>query len=88
MSYLSSTYSSATHQSFKDALFSVRMKKAKELILTTSLSLSDIAGMIGMCDDTYLHKSFKKFLRVSISEFKKINKGLTLYHDKPVRKKL
>lgn len=31
-SYLSSAYSSATHQSFKDALFSVRMKKAKELI--------------------------------------------------------
>ena len=86
MSYLSSTYSSATHQSFKDALFSVRMKKAKELILTTSLSLSDIAGMVGMCDDTYLRKSFKKFFGVSISEFKKINKGLTLYHDKPVRK--
>ncbi len=85
MSYLSSTYSQATGQSFKEAIFSVRMKKAKELVTTTSLSYSDIAASVGLCDETYLKKCFKKFFGVSISNFKKINKGLTLYHEKPTR---
>lgn len=86
MSYLSSTYSSKSHRSFKEALLSTRMKNAKELILTTAHSLDEVADMVGLCDGTYLRKCFKKFYGVSISEFKKINKGLTLYHDKPVRK--
>ncbi|MBP3580164.1 MAG: helix-turn-helix transcriptional regulator [Clostridia bacterium] len=86
LSYLSSIYGSVTGQSFKDAICAVRLKKAKELILTTSLSLADIANAVGICDETYLRKRFKKFFGVSISEFKKINKGLTLYHEKPLRK--
>ena len=86
MSYLSSTYSSVTKRSFKEALFETRMKKAKELVIAGIHSTSDIAGMVGLCDEVYLRKCFKKFYGVSISEFKKINKGLTLYHDKPVRK--
>ena len=86
MSYLSSTYSSMTGQSFKKSLLTKRMIAAKELILTTSLPLADIAVMVGICDDAYLRKCFKRFYGVSVSEFKKINKGLTLYHKKPLRK--
>lgn len=86
MSYLSSIYSKSTNQSFKEALLSVRMKKAEELIMETHLSLSDIAETVGMCDETYLRKCFKKFFGVSVSEFKKIKNEMTLYHEKPVRK--
>lgn len=86
MSYLSSLYSTVTGRTFKEALSSARLKKAKELMLTTSLSLAEIADAVGICDEIYLGKRFKKIFGVSVSEFKKINKGLTLYHEKPLRK--
>lgn len=86
MSYLSHIYSSKSKITFKDALLSARMKKAKELITASNCTIDEITDMVGICDEAYLRKCFKKFYGVSISEFKKINKGLTLYHDKPVRK--
>ncbi len=85
LSYLSSVYSAATKESFSKALLRVRMTKARELIDTTDLSCEEIAAQVGVCDVTYLRKRFKKFYGVSISEYKNINRGLTLYHEKPTR---
>lgn len=85
LSYLSSVYSTQSGHSFKHALLDFRMQKAKDLILSSEYSAEEIANMVGFCDGTYLRKRFKSYFGVSISEYKNINKGLTLYHDKPTK---
>ena len=84
--YLSSVYSGMSGRSFKKALAEKRISKAKELIVEEKLCTEDIARMCGFCDAFYLRKCFKKHFGVSISEYIKISKGLSLYHEKPVRK--
>ena len=86
MSYLSTVYKNASGQTFRNALYCARMKKAKELIRETNLSCEEIAKYVGLCDDTYLRKRFKSFYGVSISRFRNIDNELTLFHDKPLRK--
>lgn len=86
MSYLSYVYSKASGKSFRNAVTEARLTRVKELISTTDMSAEDIAVCVGFCDVAYLRKSFKKFFGVSISEYKKIQSGMTLYHEKPVRK--
>ncbi len=86
MSYLSGVYKNATGQTFRNALYCMRMNKAKALIMETSLSCEEIAKSVGLCDETYLRKRFKAFFGVSISQFRNIYNELTLYHEKPVRK--
>ncbi len=85
LSYLSWIYSNTTGHTVSEAILTRRMEKIKHLILTTSLSASEIAQETGFCDETYMRKKFKKFFGVNMSEFKSINKELTLYHDKPLR---
>ena len=88
MSYLSTVYKASSGQTFRNALYCMRMKKAKELIRETKMSCDEIAKQVGLCDETYLRKRFKAFFGVSISRFRNIDNELTLYHDKPVRKNL
>lgn len=87
MSYLSSVYSRATGKNFKEALNSERMRRAKELLLNSEMKPEEVAHTIGLCDEVYLRKAFKKFYGVGISDFVKIARGMTLYHEKPLRKK-
>lgn len=86
LSYLSSVYSTATGETFSKALLRTRMAKAKALIDEQVFSCEEIATKVGVCDATYLRKRFKKFYGVSISEYRNISNGLTLYHEKPIRK--
>lgn len=86
MSYLSTVYKTSSGQTFRNALYCMRMKKAKELVRETKMSCDEIAKQVGLCDETYLRKRFKAFFGVSISRFRNIDNELTLYHDKPVRK--
>lgn len=83
--YLSWIYSKSTGETFRSALLAKRMGEAKKLVLTEEVTIEEIAGMVGICDEIYLRKLFKKFFGVSVTELKKINKGLTLYHEKPLK---
>ncbi len=83
--YLSHIYSVGAGETFKHALFTKRMTEAKKLILKETYHVDEIARMVGLCDENYLRKSFKRFFGVNITEFKKISRGLALYHDKPLK---
>ena len=86
MSYLSSIYSKNTGKLFRRAVLEMRMTKAKELLSKGGSCVEDVALAVGFCDASSFRKSFKKFFGVNISGLKNIENGMTLYHDKPLRK--
>ncbi|WP_229691987.1 AraC family transcriptional regulator [Paenibacillus radicis (ex Gao et al. 2016)] len=53
-----------------DYLIQVRMNKAKELLLTTELTLKDISESVGYADSYYFSRLFKKHEGVSPTLFK------------------
>ncbi|WP_042163229.1 AraC family transcriptional regulator [Paenibacillus gorillae] len=53
-----------------DYLIQVRMNKAKELLLTTELTLKDISESVGYADSYYFSRIFKKHEGVSPTLFK------------------
>lgn len=62
---------------FKDAvgmapmqyLTRLRMERAKELLLTETLSVSEVAGLVGYKDPLYFSRVFKKFTGISPGMF-------------------
>ncbi|MEL6926355.1 MAG: helix-turn-helix transcriptional regulator, partial [Bacteroidota bacterium] len=61
---------SLTGQSAKELLFSVRMKRAKQIIEDTkSIRVSEVAYMVGFTDPKYFSKRFKEFFGNSPSSF-------------------
>ena len=57
--------------SFTKALSSLRMEEAKRLLLTSSLSLADLAEQLGYDDPYYFSHCFKKIVGVSPLEYRK-----------------
>lgn len=57
--YLSKLFKRCLGINFTDYLASVRMKKAKELLLSTSFSVVKIASLVGYKDHQYFHRVFK-----------------------------
>jgi YesN/AraC family two-component response regulator len=49
----------------------IRLNKAKELFSTTDLSIAEVAYMIGYREPNYFSRIFKKFFKISPSNFKK-----------------
>ena len=83
--YLSAIYKASTGVGFSDRLFEKRMLKAEELLLSTKLTVSEIAQSVGFEDDSHLRRRFKQYFGTSIKEYRCINNEQTLYHKKPER---
>lgn len=84
--YLSAVYKEAEGVGFCDKLCELRMKKAKELLEAGELTLFEISQRVGLSDESHLRRRFKQYFGVGIREYRCIDKELTLYHEKPVRK--
>lgn len=84
--YLSSLYKSARGVGFSQALSEIRLKQARDLLTTTSLSAAEVAEQTGLGDESTLRRRFKQYFGTGIREYRCIAKEQTLYHDKPVRK--
>jgi two-component system response regulator YesN len=69
-SHFSVVFSQETHQTFKEYLTEVRIKKAKELLRTTTLRATDIAYLVGYNDPHYFSSAFKKNTGLSPTEFR------------------
>ncbi|MDR3575961.1 MAG: response regulator [Anaerolineaceae bacterium] len=69
-SYFSVIFSQETGQTFKEYLTEIRIKKAKELLRTTSLKSVEIAYQIGYSDPHYFSFVFKKNTALSPAEFR------------------
>ncbi len=83
--YLSAIYREASGVTFSHSLTDTRIQRAKHLILYSDLHLSQIAVQVGYSSESHLRKRFRQHVGISITEFICINKGQTLYHDKPLR---
>jgi two-component system response regulator YesN len=69
-SHFSAVFSRETGETFKEYLTGVRIKKAKELLKTTSLKTFEIAYQVGYKDPHYFSAVFKKQTGLSPSEFR------------------
>lgn len=70
-SYLSSLFFQYCGVSITDYILTCRMEQAKRLLLYSSLSIVDIAGLCGFADAGYFSKCFKKIEVVSPGEYRR-----------------
>jgi two-component system response regulator YesN len=74
-SYLSRIYKKRTGQSFKEKLVELRMEEAIRLLKTTDLKVYEVGQKVGIYDPNYFSSCFKKYMNMSISDYrKKFNK--------------
>ncbi|WP_235815110.1 response regulator [Neobacillus vireti] len=76
-SYLSRIFKQYTGQNFIDYVTKLRIEKAKELLLYSSLKTNEISHSIGYADSRYFSQIFKKLTGYTPSEFKQTAKRKT-----------
>lgn len=69
-SYFSSIFKKTTGDSFTNVLIKIRMERARELLLTTSKKIFEIAQETGYTDQHYFSYCFKKYFQVSPNEMR------------------
>jgi len=69
--HLSRRFSQEVGITFKDYLMTVRIEEALRLIKSTDLKNYEIAARIGIDDPNYFSVFFKKFLQMTVSDYKK-----------------
>lgn len=84
--YLSTLYKKYSGMTFSDKLLQVRMKHAEEMLCNQNVPTAKVAALCGFCDEAYFRKQFKKFFGINVKEYRALKNGITLYHDKPLRK--
>jgi len=70
-SYLSRIYKKQTGKSFKEKVISLRMEEAIRLLKSTDLKVYEVSYRIGIQDPNYFSLSFRKYMNMSISEYRK-----------------
>jgi len=70
-SYLSRTFKQETKHSFVEYLTGIRIEKAMQFFKDTDLMLYEVAEEVGIPDPNYFGKCFKKYVKMSVNEFKK-----------------
>ena len=68
--YLSALFHQTTNVSFRDHLCQVRVEASKHLLLSTDLSLVEIAVAVGFPDQSYFCKVFKKTVGLTPGKFR------------------
>ncbi|MCX7709982.1 MAG: response regulator [Clostridia bacterium] len=71
-SYLRKVFKKELNMSVSDYIVDVRMQKAKELIGSGNIKLSDISERVGYSDAGYFSKSFKRKFGFSPSEYENL----------------
>ncbi|OJG97986.1 hypothetical protein RV18_GL003682 [Enterococcus termitis] len=69
--YVSRFFKEAVGMNFIDYLTAYRVEKAKQLLMKTEESITEIAGTVGYIDSTYFSKLFKKKVGQSPHQFRK-----------------
>jgi AraC-like DNA-binding protein len=69
--YMCRLYKQYTGKTIIDRLAFLRMKKARELLLDTQLSVNEVAEQVGYLNSTYFYRVFKKENGVTPKEFRR-----------------
>lgn len=73
--YVSRFFKDAVGMNFIDYLTAYRVEKAKQLLMRTEDSISEISGAVGYIDSAYFSKLFKKKVGQSPYQFRKQFRG-------------
>lgn len=71
-SYLSTLFKKETGKNFLDYLMETRIDVAKELLVETDMSISEVAEKVGYNDMKYFYKRFRQQTGVSLKEYRKL----------------
>lgn len=74
-SSLSRTFKNETGKNLNYFINEMKMKKAMDILTNEPGMIKDVAASVGMDDQLYFNKVFKKFYHVSPSEIRKKHKG-------------
>ena len=69
--YFSHLFKNETGISPKKYLLNIRMKKVQQLLISSNLSIEEIADLTGFNHGDYLSKFFKKIFKMTPNEFRK-----------------
>lgn len=73
-SHLSREFNKKMNMNFRSYLNSVRIEKAKELLVKTDLSLAEIGSMVGFADQSYFNKIFRKQEELTPGQYRTLHK--------------
>jgi two-component system response regulator YesN len=73
--HFSMVFSQGTGQTFKEYLTEIRIRKAKELLRTTTLRSAEISYQVGYSDPHYFSHVFGKHTGFSPKEFRKLSQA-------------
>lgn len=76
--YFSTVFTEVTGESFTDYLIKRRMKEAQMLLMNPDYKIQEIGYMVGYDNPAYFSAAFKKFTGVSVSQYRKMIKGISL----------
>ncbi|MBP1965341.1 helix-turn-helix transcriptional regulator [Paenibacillus aceris] len=71
--YLGRLFKEETGVYFSDYLNYIRLERAKELLASTLMKVSDIAGQIGFVDSNYFFRKFKQDTGLSPTEYRNLH---------------
>ncbi len=69
--YLSALLKKHTGRSFCELMKEIRMKEAAKLLKQSNLTVNEISALLGYEDSTYFMKVFKKYYRITPSDYRK-----------------
>lgn len=69
--YFSTMFSRYSGDTFSNYLIDKRMKKAKQLMISTDMKIYEIAEKVGYENASYFSAAFKKYTGISVSQYRK-----------------
>jgi YesN/AraC family two-component response regulator len=70
-SYFGQLFREETGQSFNDCLTGMRLRKARDLLVSTDRRIGEIAGSIGIAQQSYFNRLFKKEYGITPVEYRR-----------------
>ncbi len=68
-SYFSRSFHRLMHMKFNDYLNNIRIREAEKLLVSTTLSVTEIAASVGFCTTSYFIKQFQKHRHISPKQY-------------------
>lgn len=70
--YLSKAFKAETGRGFAEYVTSLRMERARELILVYKIPIKEVGAMVGYMDQAHFYKAFKKYFGITPGEMREV----------------